>query len=299
MFVSIITPFYNRKSLLEKTIISVINQTTENWELLLVDDGSNDGAEILAQNFAQKYPNIHYIKRNIPPKGAPTCRNIGINAAKGDYLMFLDSDDLLKPFCIEQRINAAKKYPNYDFLVFQVVRKINNHVNPWNSIKPDPLLQFIFIDSPWHTSSPLWKKSTLLSKKIYFLPQLKIWQDIQFHCSALLNNLSYKILTDSYPADVIYSSNPLSISQKAYPLYYRKSQLLFFKYLKNIITQPRYREALAHSLRLFILKLCKKQSLRLLLYLLLHINNIFDPIARQILVRCIMKILRVKFVLQK
>ena len=91
---SIIVPVYNAAAFLNATVSSVLHQTLADWELLLVDDGSTDGVtgklcdEIAAQD--ERIRSIHK-----PNGGAGDARNYGIDRAQGDYLVFLDSDDLL------------------------------------------------------------------------------------------------------------------------------------------------------------------------------------------------------------
>ena len=90
MLVSIIIPTYNRKKLLSISINSILNQTYKNFEIIIVDDNSNDGTEQYIRSL--KYDNIIYI-RNENTLYAPKSRNIGINHSKGELIAFLDDDD--------------------------------------------------------------------------------------------------------------------------------------------------------------------------------------------------------------
>lgn len=102
--VSIITPTYNRKELLEKAILSVINQkqdTPFDWEMIIVDDGSKDGTGEYIQRYLREYPeNIQYSYQE--NRGVGKARNVGIErmSKKSDYIIFLDSDDELVEDCI-------------------------------------------------------------------------------------------------------------------------------------------------------------------------------------------------------
>jgi len=93
--VSIITPFLDAQDFLQEAIESVIAQTYEHWELLLVDDGSTDKSTTIAQEYAAQYPNkIRYLDHeNHQNRGKSTSRNLGIQQAKGSYITFLDADD--------------------------------------------------------------------------------------------------------------------------------------------------------------------------------------------------------------
>ena len=91
--VSIITPVYNSEEFLEETILSVLNQTYENWELILIDDCSKDDSYKIIDKYLRKDKRIKYLK-NKKNSGSAITRNNGINISKGKYIAFLDSDDL-------------------------------------------------------------------------------------------------------------------------------------------------------------------------------------------------------------
>lgn len=92
--VSIIVPVYNVKKYITQCIDSVLNQEYINIELILIDDGSNDGSEIICEEYAQKDDRIKVIhKKN---EGQSIARNLGIDIASGKYIFFLDSDDYIK-----------------------------------------------------------------------------------------------------------------------------------------------------------------------------------------------------------
>jgi glycosyltransferase involved in cell wall biosynthesis len=90
-FFSVIIPAYNREHLIEETINSVINQTFENWECIVVDDGSIDNTRNVILSLSEKDQRIKYIYQENAERSA--ARNNGIRNAKGEYICFLDSDD--------------------------------------------------------------------------------------------------------------------------------------------------------------------------------------------------------------
>ena len=106
--VSIITPCYNSEKFLDECISSVLNQTYQNWEMLIVDDNSSDNSSILINSYSKKDERIkpHYLNDNI---GAAMARNKAISKAKGKYLAFLDSDDVWLPKKLEVQTNFMKK----------------------------------------------------------------------------------------------------------------------------------------------------------------------------------------------
>jgi len=89
--VSIIMPVYNRRHLILRAINSVKTQTEPSWELLILDDGSTDGLESLILPLLPENPNWRYFKH--ARRGVAATRNLGLHAATGEFITFLDSDD--------------------------------------------------------------------------------------------------------------------------------------------------------------------------------------------------------------
>lgn len=116
-FFSVIIPTFNRAYILGRTIDSVRHQSFEDWELLIIDDGSTDRSKLLISEQIASEPRIRYFERDIYNiKGASTCRNIGIENAQGAYIAFLDSDDywsfdrLENAWAFIQKTNAQATY---------------------------------------------------------------------------------------------------------------------------------------------------------------------------------------------
>lgn len=105
--VSIITPMYNAKQYIEATMESVIAQTYENWEMLIVDDGSTDGSDSLVEKYQKKDKRIRYIYQD--NEGVSAARNRGIMDARGEFLAFLDSDDLWYPKKLEKQVALMRE----------------------------------------------------------------------------------------------------------------------------------------------------------------------------------------------
>ena len=97
--ISVIVPVYNIKNYVEKCVNSIINQTYQNFEIILVDDGSSDGSEVICDKLAMCDERIRtYHKAN---GGLSDARNFGIDKSRGKYISFVDGDDLLHPDAIE------------------------------------------------------------------------------------------------------------------------------------------------------------------------------------------------------
>ncbi len=105
--VSIIVPIYNSEKRLNKCIESVINQTYNNFELILINDGSTDGSSEICSEYSEKDARI--IVLNQKNQGVSVARNQGINIAKGKYIVFQDSDDWVESQFLEQALNVMEK----------------------------------------------------------------------------------------------------------------------------------------------------------------------------------------------
>ena len=110
MNISVVIPTYNRIELLKRSIDSVINQTIKPSEIIIVDDGSNDGTEAMVK---KKYDSLKLIKQK--NKGASAARNTGIKASSGGWICFLDSDDEWKNDKLEKQITAVANNSDYKF----------------------------------------------------------------------------------------------------------------------------------------------------------------------------------------
>jgi len=110
--VSIIIPTYNRALLLNETLESVMKQTYTNWECIVVDDGSTDGTNDLLAVYCEKDTRFqYYIRPDERIKGASTCRNIGLENAVGEFIQFLDSDDLISSNKLAEQVKLLKDCP--------------------------------------------------------------------------------------------------------------------------------------------------------------------------------------------
>ena len=109
ILISIITPCYNAQDTIFTTIDSVIKQNYQDWEMIIVDDYSSDNSAEIIKHFCECDKRIRYLKTS-KPSGSPALpRNIGINNAKGDYIAFLDSDDVWLPDKLQKQIDAINK----------------------------------------------------------------------------------------------------------------------------------------------------------------------------------------------
>lgn len=118
---SILVPVYNQRSYLEECIESAINQSYRNFELILVDDGSSDGSEVICDTYKKKYPNLIKVihKEN---EGLLYARYTGIKESVGKYLLFLDADDCIKENLLQKMKEYIEQYDGTDLIIFNASR---------------------------------------------------------------------------------------------------------------------------------------------------------------------------------
>lgn len=112
--ISIITPMYNAIKYIEETVLSVINQTYKNWEMIIIDNCSTDGSATIVNYYQKNNKNIKYIKLDFNSGGPARPRNIGLDNAKGQYIAFLDADDVWLPEKLEKQIKFLNKNSDID-----------------------------------------------------------------------------------------------------------------------------------------------------------------------------------------
>jgi len=193
MPVSIITPHFNRASLLAETAASVLAALGPDDEWIVVDDGS-DPAEWERAKLLSRDPRVRWIARDREPKGPSACRNIGLAKARGNWVLFLDSDDLLAPDCIEGRAEVAQADPATPLHLFPVDvfrERAGDSQDLWNTMGGDALQRFLQSSGPWCVSSGLWQRQALVQLG-GFNEAVFYGDDAELHIRALLHPLAYK-----------------------------------------------------------------------------------------------------------
>jgi glycosyltransferase involved in cell wall biosynthesis len=122
--VSVVIIFLNADKFLREAIDSVMSQTLSSWELFLVDDGSTDGSTQIARSFARDSPEkIHYLEHEgHENRGMSASRNVGIARARGEFVAFLDADDIWFPEKLQRQVAILTEHPEAGFLANPTVR---------------------------------------------------------------------------------------------------------------------------------------------------------------------------------
>lgn len=189
--VSIILPTYNRGYLIARTIRSVLNQTYTNFELLIIDDASNDNTYEVVSSFSDN--RIKYICLEQNTKGTMP-RNVGIDKSIGEYIAFLDSDDEWLSNKLEEQIKFISKIETENFLCFTGLIKKNEfkeRIKKQRDLKEnEDIMDYILVgDNEVQTSTYLLPSK--LAKKIKFDPNVRKHQDWDFCIRLKKENTSF------------------------------------------------------------------------------------------------------------
>jgi len=142
--VSVIIPCYNYARFLPHAVASVVRQTFTSWELIIVDDGSSDATLDTAKYLVAHYPNHRIRLLHQPNQGASVARNTGAHYAVGEYIMFLDADDMLAPTYLECTTAVLRARPSVGF-VYTGMRFFGRDRHDWPSIPFD--LQSLLLEN--------------------------------------------------------------------------------------------------------------------------------------------------------
>ena len=203
--ISIIMPIFNHADLVIEMLESIRNNTFTDWELLAIDDGSDDADFNAISEYTSRDARIRYQKRDREPKGAPTCRNIGLDLAQGKYVIFFDSDDWITPSCLQQRFDSIEQRPDLDFMVFRSGTYCNGGISakPSHSmfgfpIYNDDLSAFCSRNLPFIVWNNIYKRDSLINANIKWDERLKSLQDQAFNLRSMIQGLRYAY-SDSAP----------------------------------------------------------------------------------------------------
>ncbi|MEX1190555.1 MAG: glycosyltransferase [Brumimicrobium sp.] len=250
--ISIIIPVYNRVKLIQETIDSVLAQTYSNWECIVVDDDSTDNTWPVLKEYSRKDARIKIYKRNRKPKGATSCRNIGAELSEGEYLMFWDSDDILAPWCLQERASFMKDNPNLDLGIFQLLGMVSNGESflSYDTEEDEHLKGFLSFRNTWGTPAVIWRKEFYNSTGGWN-ERAKTWQDPEIHIRALLKEPKFE-WGSKVPDGIIrhgIDKNSISVASK---------ETLLFTNRMHVINEvmpllkPQYREIFKRAVKAVI-----------------------------------------------
>lgn len=208
--VSILIPCYNSSGYVEKTLDSLLSQTYTNWECIIVDDHSTDNSTEIVQQYINTYPRKFRLYTT-PRKGACAARNVAFKYSKGDYIQYLDADDLLSPNKIEEQLKLFSQFGENILVNCKWGRFTGNK----ESVKWEKQPIDKDYDHPieWLTDS--WMGNGMAANSCWLIPRhliekagpwnesLQINQDGEFFCRVLMHAQSIRFAPN---AGVYYRS---------------------------------------------------------------------------------------------
>lgn len=197
---SIIIPCYNSSRYITEMLACIQKQSLVNWELLLVDDGSNDDTLHIAKRYADVDGRVKIFKQCREPKGSVTCRNIGFDNSIGKYIIHFDSDDLISPTCFEKRVEFMERNPDIDYASFPAKSFVDSQKLPSFSDEnktwgcgndgEDMLMRFLKADYPFSVWCNIYRRDSI--KNFRWDENVKIYTDFSFIIPMILAGLKHR-----------------------------------------------------------------------------------------------------------
>lgn len=252
--VSIIIPVYKVEKYLPHCVESILRQTYGDWELLLIDDGSPDRSGQICDEYAAKDAKIRvFHKKN---GGVSSARNVGLDNAKGEWVMFVDADDWIEPQCIETCMKAVEK-EHLDLVQFNYRMVNDKGVNLPSKTKEIPAMesekyikQNSFNVCVW---GALIARSIITANSIRFAEDINLAEDQLFIMTSMVNALRIAFIKDtlynylqietsavhnSKTKDILKSMDLLNDFKQSHPIFnkhivYQNNQFCYQLVLNN------------------------------------------------------------------
>lgn len=222
---SVIVPVYNVKLLLNRCLDSLLSTNVDNVEILLINDGSTDGSDIICKEYEQKYNNVRFL--SLRNGGVSHARNVGIENARGEFVVFVDSDDFVNP----AYLNDLLVYSNdYDYIVSEIIL-----YNPYKLIKRNQI-------SIFHI--PLDEGDYSYHEYVSILPQMGISPLIgapyaKLFRKSILDNFKIRFNESTcYAEDLEFNLEYLIYVKKIYVS--KKSGYIYWKTIGNTLSRRKY-----------------------------------------------------------
>ena len=233
--VSVIVPIYNTEKFLKKCIESILNQTLQEIEIILINDGSTDNSHTICFEYAKKYPEkIKYINnKNI---GCSATRNLGIELAQGEYIAFVDSDDYIEKEMYEEMYIKSQKTAS-DIVVCGIntislenkkiwVRKVKNKNEKYEYFTREQLLN--------NPVNKLFKTKILKNNQIFFPLNTQFAEDIVFCIKSIIYSKKISAVEKEFYNYIIHKNNSV------HNLNTRKGVFKSFKWLYSFLKKGNY-----------------------------------------------------------
>lgn len=220
--VSIIVPIYNTEKYISKCLNSILSQTFERWEAIIVDDGSTDNSRELCSHYAQKDSRIRVIVNE--HHGVSVSRNTGIKLANGEWITFVDADDEITEGYISNLLTLANKYNEVEFVVagYQTVNRESGNIQSFTNFEEllteDAVRGFfthpkLYSNYMFFPYSKLYKKEIIKRYKILFDEKMSLGEDRVFVLQ-YLNQVHNVVFSPYHDYNIIFDNSGNSLSTK-------------------------------------------------------------------------------------
>jgi len=245
--VSIIIPTYNRAHMIGETLDSILAQTYQHWECLVIDDLSSDDTDMVMKTYCEEDTRFTYYNRPATkPKGANACRNLGLEKFQGKYVVFFDSDDFMTSEHLQVKLKAIEKH-DADFIVTKTKdlsgRKFPNHYYAFNSVKLTPY-NYILHHINWITMDVIIHKRIL--DQLWFNENLQSGQEYNFFSKLVVRTTNFHFENKEISLKRTHND---SIRKKLD----NKQKLAESKFLKEIETLSDLKDKLSEDIKTHLL----------------------------------------------
>jgi GT2 family glycosyltransferase len=201
--VSVVMASYNKGRWVRNAVLSAARQGA-GVEVIVVDDASTDDSPRIISRLAEEFGNIRFValERN---RGGSHCRNRGLAEARGEFVLFLDADDLLLEGCVDGRLRIARQRPDHDAWIFPMRTFVKDPGKPIGEWRPRPgnhLAHFLSHRLDWSIMQPLWRRR-MLERISGFDESFVRLQDPEMHVRALMAGARI-LCAPNHGADCLY-----------------------------------------------------------------------------------------------
>lgn len=233
--VTVFMPVYNTEKYLKESIDSILNQTYKNFELLIIDDGSTDSSIDIINSYDDDRIKLFRNEKNM---GLPYTRNKGLELSKGEYIAFMDSDDISKGDRLEIQVKFLDNHKDFQVVSSSCESLINNKISkPSKKIMNteyieinNRLIFYCCINNP----TVMIRKNFFIKNNIRYKEECFVAEDYDFWVECIMNG--GKIATLSKP-NLIYRVGHDSLTKKSYKDYSKERKIVIDnikkKYLKH------------------------------------------------------------------
>ncbi len=233
--VSIIVPVYKAENVLYHCVDSILSQTFDDFELILVDDGSPDNSGKICDDYAAKDERIKVVHKG--NDGVSMARNTGIEHSSGKYICFIDSDDYIRNDYLENLIYAKTNNPQYDniWCKFRTVDNYKEELSPKGieiAVEEYSVKDIMTLHEMWLDAGPyckLYDREIIINNHIFFPTDITLGEDLSFNF-CYLDNTNGKIAVINNTLYYYYTGDQNSLSNRYYPdmfnLYIRLNNMM-------------------------------------------------------------------------